>query len=84
MPGFGSGRPPLAGTFHVELRSAMAESITCPRCKRTSHHPRDIEQGYCGFCHWWTSDTIGILNMPSVMAEMERIGMLTPLPAEGA
>lgn len=31
-------------------------SITCPRCGRTSYHPEDIRQGYCGACHWWTSD----------------------------
>lgn len=31
-------------------------SITCPRCGRTSYHPEDIKQGYCGACHWWTSD----------------------------
>jgi ribosomal protein L37E len=31
-------------------------SITCPECGRTSYHPDDIAQGYCGHCHWWTSD----------------------------
>ena len=30
-------------------------SVTCPRCHRTSYHPKDIEQGYCGACHDWTS-----------------------------
>lgn len=30
-------------------------SITCPRCGRTSHHPKDVEEGYCGNCHDWTS-----------------------------
>ena len=28
--------------------------ITCPLCGKTSYHPRDIEEGYCGLCHWWT------------------------------
>lgn len=32
-------------------------SITCPLCGRTSHHPKDIEEGYCGACHWWTGRT---------------------------
>jgi hypothetical protein len=36
--------------------TAAGQSITCPDCGRTSHHPEDIKQGYCGFCHWWTSD----------------------------
>lgn len=31
-------------------------SITCPVCAMTSYHPEDIRQGYCGNCHWWTSD----------------------------
>lgn len=30
-------------------------SITCPKCHRTSHHPQDVEQGYCGACHDWTT-----------------------------
>lgn len=30
-------------------------SITCPKCRMTSYNPNDIEQGYCGNCHDWTS-----------------------------
>ena len=37
-----------ADTAHVR--------ITCPRCGFTSYHPGDIEEGYCGKCHDWTSD----------------------------
>lgn len=33
-------------------------SINCPRCGMTSYHPNDIEAGYCGKCHWWTSDPV--------------------------
>lgn len=36
----------------------MAEdhpSITCPVCKMTSYHPKDIEHGYCGNCHDYTT-----------------------------
>jgi hypothetical protein len=33
----------------------MTPSITCPQCHRTSYHPQDIQQGYCGACHGWTS-----------------------------
>lgn len=28
--------------------------ITCPVCGKTSYHPQDIKEGYCGYCHWWT------------------------------
>lgn len=30
-------------------------SITCPRCGITSRHPKDVEEGYCGNCHDFTS-----------------------------
>lgn len=33
-------------------------TITCPRCKLTSHHPMDVEQLFCGWCRWWTSDPL--------------------------
>ncbi len=29
-------------------------SFTCPRCGRESWHPKDVEYGYCGFCHAYT------------------------------
>lgn len=30
-------------------------SFTCPRCGARSHHPDDVDQGYCGRCHDWTA-----------------------------
>jgi hypothetical protein len=32
------------------------ESITCLRCKRTSHHPEDVAKHYCGHCHAFLDD----------------------------
>lgn len=29
----------------------MRESITCPQCKKVSHHPMDVLERYCGNCH---------------------------------
>jgi hypothetical protein len=29
-------------------------SYTCHVCGRTSHHPTDVAEGYCGACHTWT------------------------------
>jgi hypothetical protein len=26
-------------------------TITCPRCGKTSYHPQDIAEKYCGYCH---------------------------------
>lgn len=34
---------------------AVLEGFTCPKCKRTSYHPEDKRQGYCGACHEFTS-----------------------------
>lgn len=33
-----------------------SESFTCPNpdCGKTSYHPEDIREGYCGNCCWWT------------------------------
>jgi ribosomal protein L37AE/L43A len=35
--------------------TGATQTITCPVCKRTSHHPTDVVEGYCGACHDWTS-----------------------------
>ncbi len=37
------------------MEEEKTPAITCPRCHWTSHHPRDIAEGYCGKCAWWTS-----------------------------
>ena len=36
----------------------MTDSITCPVCGRTSYNPNDIREGYCGYCHDWTSTVV--------------------------
>ncbi len=49
----------------AEMRESIAEyrrthplveetpSITCPRCWRTSYHPKDIDNSYCASCGFW-------------------------------
>lgn len=37
------------------MNPAERPSITCPRCRRTSWHPEDVRQGYCGACHAYTT-----------------------------
>lgn len=32
------------------------ETITCGRCGRTSHHPEDVKNRYCGNCHVFHDD----------------------------
>lgn len=46
----------------------MTDSITCPRCQMTSRHPNDIEQGYCGNCHDFTSGTSSRLAFEEFLA----------------
>lgn len=58
-------------------RRKRQPSITCPRCGSVSYHPEDIRQGYCGRCHWWTSDKQ--LGEPWVIAMAEREGTLLPV-----
>jgi ribosomal protein L37E len=38
----------------TECRDQEERSITCPKCGKTSYHPKDVEEGYCGFCHAFT------------------------------
>lgn len=40
----------------TERPAGQLPSITCPECGWTSRHREDIREGYCGHCHWWTSD----------------------------
>ena len=28
-------------------------SVTCPKCLRTSHNPNDIKHLFCGICGFW-------------------------------
>lgn len=42
------------GDSVIDGAVVMAPSFTCPRCERTSWHPDDVREGYCGACHDWT------------------------------
>lgn len=44
----------LVAQHRDHLAVAAGTAVTCPRCRRTSHHPRDVHEGYCGACHDWT------------------------------
>lgn len=37
--------------FEREVTGGSPDSITCPRCRRTSYNPNDIRERYCGACH---------------------------------
>lgn len=32
--------------------------ITCPQCGRTSYHPEDVSNRYCGYCHQFHNSMI--------------------------
>ena len=32
------------------------KAITCNTCGKTSHHPQDVVQRYCGYCHRFHDD----------------------------
>lgn len=50
------------------------QSITCPKCRRTSYNLNDVKHRYCGYCHQFhefmgmpveiKSYTTGLLNCP--------------------
>jgi hypothetical protein len=33
-------------------------TITCPKCGKTSYHPEDERQRYCGHCHQFHADMV--------------------------
>lgn len=39
--------------------------IVCPKCGRVSHHPRDIQERYCGYCNGFHDD---LMRAQPVMA----------------
>lgn len=50
-------------------------SFTCPLCRMTSYHPRDVSEGYCGNCHWWTGDPMlaGLPDSPRGVAAVGEV-----------
>ena len=42
-----------ASSPHRSPEKESPPSITCPQCGRTSYHPMDIQEKYCGHCHEW-------------------------------
>lgn len=42
-----------------EAVDKLTKGFTCPRCGKTSYHPKDLEEGYCGHCHDWTGKEAG-------------------------
>jgi hypothetical protein len=45
----------ITGAHLCTERDACGRLVfSCPMCKRTSHHPEDARQGYCGACRTWT------------------------------
>jgi hypothetical protein len=53
--GFLAGCPFGVCHFRALVEPAGPVSVTCPRCGRTSHHPDDAREGFCGACRDWTS-----------------------------
>jgi hypothetical protein len=43
--------------------------FTCPRCGRTSHHPKDLEEGYCGACHAFVGGLARALPASAIAAQ---------------
>lgn len=43
---------------HLRNRSAATPFFRCPCCDAVTHNPNDIEEHYCGLCHWWTGDPV--------------------------
>ncbi|MFG2056664.1 hypothetical protein ACGFI9_21840 [Micromonospora sp. NPDC048930] len=67
---------------YVEARTGSVPSFTCPVCGRVSHHPRDVDEGYCGACHDWTGPLRTSIQHPLV-AESRQTCFAAPEQYEG-
>lgn len=57
-----------------------AQPFTCPRCGRTSWHPEDKRQGYCGACHAFTaSPAVAVRRGPMVAGEPAAVRLMRQL-----
>lgn len=50
--------PPWQKDLMYRIFTGAHHRITCPKCGRTSYHPEDIKQGWCGNCHAYTHGTV--------------------------
>jgi len=46
----------LAEEGELYLLSPHGDSITCAVCRKTSRHPDDVKNRYCGSCHLFLAD----------------------------
>lgn len=45
----------MSDILYTESIGPDGPSITCPKCGKTSYHPKDVEEKYCGNCHEFQS-----------------------------
>lgn len=45
--------------------------FTCPRCGRTSPHPEDARQGYCGACHDFAAGSVYYASAEAMFADLD-------------
>jgi hypothetical protein len=51
------------------MADAQRGAVTCPKCNMTSHNPNDVEQGYCGNCHAYTSPVNPMMQAKRIVGE---------------
>lgn len=56
-------------------------SFTCPKCRRTSWHPDDVVNGYCGACHEFVS-VDEFVHVPT-LAELAAVGLARRVDGAG-
>lgn len=65
----------------AEASESARPSFTCPRCRRTSWHPDDVANGYCGACHEFVS-VDEFVHVPTLV-ELGRQGHAWPADDNG-
>ncbi len=63
---------PAPGRHAAPETADAPESVTCPRCGCTSHHPTDVREQYCGRCHAFHEDSELVSSLLALADEMLR------------
>ena len=50
----------------AEREDAVPGMFECPCCGMRSTDPRDVQERYCGACHWWT-------GIPGLLAQRPKL-----------
>lgn len=82
------GSAAIGRSFAIQTESralrVSVQALKCPVCGALARQRQDIDQGYCGNCHWWTFDPVMVVGWLEELASKAELGydlaQLVPRP----